>query len=683
MATSHDPNQHALCKLCKILTGAIIESDFVMHDDPVWKDSEQSPLWRPFYSWKSAFYHSTWAEVQRSADICSLCQLFAHDMAHENAQDTWQLVVVPVFGGQPIRLVTRFQEKYGAGLFGMGKAHHKWTPHVFHIVARRPYDAARGVHKAGAECQEATEERRLWNYGRSGDNSHRWVGKLFHRAIPHSADDPDVFDTARYWLQDCCQTHAECSRRPSSLPTRVIDIGTSEDNVPRLYVTQRENEPYVALSHCWGGDIPGKLLDALMYIYEAGLPMNQLPQNFLDAIRVTRELGLRYLWIDALCIIQDSAEDWKAEASKMASLYSPALVTVSVLDASKSTDGFLKPRRRKHANISPDYAVCEERLTVVDMLDQAPLESRGWCMQERFLSPTILHFSQDQIFWECRHGVMTEEGGQADFNSYRRRSTFFGDASKSDFALLRQSTQVPGFPAWYGIVEEYSNRNLTFGSDKFAALAGAAHLFLSADMGAYVTGLWSKGIATGLFWGPRAMPPVGLAPTMQDVHTLTKSSGESPAPSWSWASVNGPVEFPFKNLPKEKWLDPDVLQVLKVNITQGHDDLSPTHVEGSLRMRAPLLRMRYVPGTGNLGTLHDSIDPSNAPCMWAVMDLDRRSERECWYMVPSLPPKRHEFLLLEQESEGCFRRVGYGEKVAGQWVKAHLDRFVLTEFNFV
>ncbi|WYZ43587.1 hypothetical protein EsH8_VII_000023 [Colletotrichum jinshuiense] len=554
------------------------------------------------------------------------------------------------------------------------------------IVTRRPYDMNAPINSPH------DGKTPLWNHG--AFDSFAQITTC-DRAIPDTSDSTDVFNTARYWLKDCTANHAKCARKSSSLPTRVIDIGLQANDVPRLYVTRGRVAPYVALSHCWGGDIPCKTLKATLQEYQTRLPVEHLPRNFLDAMRVTRELGLRYVWIDALCIIQDSEEDWKAEARKMAPLYSDAFVTVAILDAEKSTRGFLGPRRRPHVFISPDYALCQEKLTALDMLDLSPLDTRGWCMQERFLSPALLHFSQDQIFWECHTGVATEDSGCTQYLRRTRQISSHVNNSKQGFAALRKShrnIETLDLSSWYTLVEEYNSRDLTYDSDKFAALAGAAERFRSANSGDYIAGLWKNDLPTGLFWSPRIMRPIGFAPMMQDVGSLSKPV-DPQAPSWSWASVNGAVEFAFKggterNWTEERWVDPEVFQILETNLTRGHNDLAAMKVEGTLKVKAPIAQMFYTAsGSGHgIGRVTSDRPAKDADPLaehgTAVMDFDRDVSRDCWVLVPSLPPKEHVFLLLDKKQDGVFCRVGYGEKWAGQWTEGVLRRFSVTEFVF-
>lgn len=125
----------------------------------------------------------------------------------------------------------------------------------------------------------------------------------FDRWMPDVVQSQDAFDTARYWLRTCTESHPSCSerlgslRRVGRLPTRVVDIGVGDHDTAKIYVSDGAVMPYAALSHCWGGNIPCKTTNALVHDYrQTGLPMEDLPQNFLDAIDVARELGLRYLW---------------------------------------------------------------------------------------------------------------------------------------------------------------------------------------------------------------------------------------------------------------------------------------------------------------------------------------------------------------------------------------------------
>jgi hypothetical protein len=165
---------------------------------------------------------------------------------------------------------------------------------------------------------------------------------------------------AQKWLQDCSQgkgKHAKCPQAvQTELPTRVIDIEEM-----RLHCPAPEAKGlWVSLSHCWGGSSPLQTTTGNLESHMAGLP-GPFPQTFADAVAVTRMLGLRYLWIDSLCIIQDSHEDWVHESAHMATVYENAYVTISADAAKDSFQGFLSaPSRsvRKEAKI--DYTYIDE-----------------------------------------------------------------------------------------------------------------------------------------------------------------------------------------------------------------------------------------------------------------------------------------------------------------------------------
>ncbi len=117
---------------------------------------------------------------------------------------------------------------------------------------------------------------------------------------------------AKQWTQECVSSHPKCAYKPGPLPKRVLHVGTATSH-SRLYVSQGEKAEYVTLSHCWGPpeSHPPKVLESTAESAIASLPLASLPKTFQDAILITRQLGIRYLWIDSLCILQDSPEDWE------------------------------------------------------------------------------------------------------------------------------------------------------------------------------------------------------------------------------------------------------------------------------------------------------------------------------------------------------------------------------------
>lgn len=141
------------------------------------------------------------------------------------------------------------------------------------------------------------------------------------------------------WIKDCQENHSACKfgTSPGTLPTRVIDVGSPDGRTePRLRKSDGEPGDYIALSHCWGGKQPLITTKENKCSMKTCIPWAKLPNTFQDAISVTRRLGLRYIWIDSLCIVQDDAEDWEREAAKMALIFEAAYLTVA---ATAATNG--------------------------------------------------------------------------------------------------------------------------------------------------------------------------------------------------------------------------------------------------------------------------------------------------------------------------------------------------------
>ena len=165
-------------------------------------------------------------------------------------------------------------------------------------------------------------------------------------------ENPDVnsdaaFALAKSWVSTCLGSHDKCSNTSVPLPTRVLDLGSVEtDGLVKLCISRGKVAPYLALSYCWGGPQPAVLTTSTLDTYVLGVPVTSYPQTIKDAILVCRKLGFQYLWIDALCIIQDSSEDKAHEILKMGLIYSNAMLTSSATSATGVNDRFLTRRIR-------------------------------------------------------------------------------------------------------------------------------------------------------------------------------------------------------------------------------------------------------------------------------------------------------------------------------------------------
>lgn len=172
---------------------------------------------------------------------------------------------------------------------------------------------------------------------------------------------------------------------------------------------QPDHGTYSALSYCWGGDQPVLAKTASLDILKSGIAIIALPQTIKDAIEITQRLNIRFLWVDALCIIQDCAKDKSVEIQKMGSIYKNATITIVASFASSVMDGFLRNTRKPPPEPSyyqfpmPDGT--SERISISArhfLTPQSFLDRRGWTYQERILSPPLLQFSEKELLWSCQ-----------------------------------------------------------------------------------------------------------------------------------------------------------------------------------------------------------------------------------------------------------------------------------------
>ncbi|GAB1314570.1 hypothetical protein MFIFM68171_04780 [Madurella fahalii] len=415
--------------------------------------------------------------------------------------------------------------------------------------------------------------------------------------------------------------------------------------------------PYAALSHCWGGDIPGKTVKRNVEARKFGIPNRDIALTFRDAIRITRELGIRYLWIDALCIIQDSAEEWAQESVKMMSLYAMATVTISALEARSSSAGILKRQSIPFAVLSDDYVAQMNLRPFPESLGECPLDSRAWCMQERLLAPAILHFGEEQMFWKCRIHQAYEDG------RVDPEGTWYYD-NVSSFMKLRKSINLGTtgeWGTWYHIVEDYSRRNLTVASDKLPAIAGAAQTFREAQScrtaPTYVAGLWKQDIRRGIAWGAHyhhgANRKVGGYAS--DRCAVLTRPRQQRAPSWSWASVDSQVAF--------RWRGDHDLK-LDVRMARGENNLMEASPAGTLEVWGTLASVLYYPPaekSHDVGCLAFGSDPDpsdrSKTLPGCVLDTHRDQPRACWAVNIGTHSDQL-WLVLHLREDGLFERIG-------------------------
>ena len=221
------------------------------------------------------------------------------------------------------------------------------------------------------------------------------------------------FALLRQWLEMCDSQH-DCFRGELEVsPTRLIFVGCASNKLQiQLSADQRHPVEYIALSHCWGKPSPEereRFCTTQKNYNERlkGFSYHSLPKVFQDAITVTRELKKQYIWIDALCIIQGDSKDWEKEGTKMETVFASAYCTIASSSASLWKEGFLE-RPQAPSQSEGNTSIKKESDDFRELVDEGPLNSRAWVLQERALSHRTIFFTTKQTYWECGMGVRCE-----------------------------------------------------------------------------------------------------------------------------------------------------------------------------------------------------------------------------------------------------------------------------------
>lgn len=306
--------------------------------------------------------------------------------------------------------------------------------------------------------------------------------------------------------------------------------------------------PYVTLSHCWGSSQHIRLMKDNYLSFVKKNSSTMLPKMYQDAFAIAASLGFDYIWIDSLCIIQDDASDWEAQSSVMGSIYKNSRCNIAATWAKDGSQGCFSTRdvallntplvRLPHhrSDSSPLRRITDSMSYYRDIID-ASLNTRGWVVQERYLSRKQLSFSKQQVYWECDELIASEQfplgvpSQMTDFSDHNQtpppakgKPRLVGGGKESDGETHRRS--------WTALVEIYSNCKLTRSSDKMVAIAGLAAEQRIATGDSYLAGLWKSDLLHQLCWT-----------TDFDERCQQNRLRIVPfiAPTWSWASVTGPI----------------------------------------------------------------------------------------------------------------------------------------------
>ncbi|KAK6850721.1 HET-domain-containing protein [Apiospora arundinis] len=294
------------------------------------------------------------------------------------------------------------------------------------------------------------------------------------------------------------------------------------------------------MSHCWGAHMPLRLLSSNIDDMQVSIPVARLSQSFKDAIQVLQWLGLDYIWIDSLCIVQDSPADWQKESATMADVYSNSHCNIAATHAADGTHGCFVERDARlveplkvgvnWTQTPAVYYVAQKDYWETHVMD-TPLNARAWVCQERYLAPRTLFFGGKQLFWECQCCSASETFSLGLPPGVERMVKSL-EPNKGGAAIRRRENvphapELDAFALWGEIVHQFSKGQLTFAEDKLVAVSGLAsrmHKHIQSD---YLAGLWRKHLPHQLLW-------VVYDGERHAVYT---------APSWSWASMSGRLEY--------------------------------------------------------------------------------------------------------------------------------------------
>ena len=325
-----------------------------------------------------------------------------------------------------------------------------------------------------------------------------------------------VINLARQWLEWCLLTHMTCSVGISkhdgtiSMPSRLLDVRRN-DGIVSLYIqspNSSQKTEYLILSHVWGNGEMFHLTTATFTELGVGINVSRLPETFQDAVYMTKILGYGFIWIDSLCIIQGSKEDWAKEAASMASVYENAICTIAATQKDSHSGCFANrnPLALRPCLLLPNHKLYAYPSSVFHTSrtgpGTAPISRRAWILQERIRSRRILFLGTNELCWECSNFTAAEpypDGVEHLSFSPCRSDEFFTDSQEilRSREITRGGTEVTvkfATTCWHQMVQEYTKRDLTYGLDKMIAMQGIMQPFQKSSGLSLLAGLIKENI---------------------------------------------------------------------------------------------------------------------------------------------------------------------------------------------
>jgi hypothetical protein len=375
--------------------------------------------------------------------------------------------------------------------------------------------------------------------------------------------------------------------------------------------------------------------------HRAGIPINDLPVSFRDAIILTRSIGLRYIWIDSLCIIQDSPTDWADQSVLMAGIYGQSHINISAAAANNSHEGIFIPRCTRQPPVGIPYKTkymeTEGEIFIRPLLKAFipgtewghtfniyekpyvdPLFTRAWVLQERMLSPRNIHFGAGELLWECQ--TLTAHESMIKFTSRHtnadlKRMLASRKSNKTNTlgtGILAKSRDM--HTRWLEIVDAYSRLDLSYESDKFPAISGLALEFQRQTGDEYLAGLWKSDLHRALLWRPAGVDNISMPSK-----SLRRQPKQWRAPSWSWGSWDGYVDASLVNWHERVKYEHDI-RILGADIVPADNDVMGRLTGGQLRVQGFWTQVRL--GKKGVAAFRMILEgnASGLPAQFALLD---------------------------------------------------------------
>ena len=326
------------------------------------------------------------------------------------------------------------------------------------------------------------------------------------------------------WIDDCQRCHQLCRVNPQQVggPKRLLQC--LSDGSVRLVDTQSipQRCDYIALSYCWGdGTAVKKTTEKTLDRHQSGIPNDDLPRLFREVAALARGLNINYLWIDALCIVQDSKEDndKKDQIMHMGNIFRRALVVVVAASAESPIDSLLrvKPQSGQSHTWRTASLIRYEEVDLdvkfrkrdpgahlfTDATKSTPVGQRAWCFQDRAMASRCLIFRDDEVVWECRSCCLCECGSTTRRpyrRPYRKMLPTFAEFApfQLDGILPYYADAEAAYSFWETAVNNYSGRALTFETDRLPAISAVASIVAKSTGDRYLAGLWRDDLLAGL-----------------------------------------------------------------------------------------------------------------------------------------------------------------------------------------